>query len=289
MFARHFIKNSFFIFAFFFCLTVTHADAPIPPIGRVVDLTQTITAQQVQQLSQQLKSVESKTGAQIAILIVNTTEPETIEQYSLRVEELWQLGQKDRDNGVLFVVAMKDKTMRIEVGYGLEGQLNDAVCKRIISDIVTPYFKKGQFFEGINKGVEQIIAIITGDTAFSNALPQKTPEEALPFGFFLIIIAIISVTISGLGWSIFGDAPNRKIIFAFVIAVITTIAVSIMNHSLLDGFWSGLVSFGAAILGYRKSSSSGSGGGGSDSGGSSSGGFSGGGGSSGGGGASGRW
>jgi len=117
------------------------AEVPVPALtGRVVDLTGTLTADQKTALEAKLAAFEAEKGAQIAVLLVPTTQPEAIEQYSIRVVEAWKLGRKGVDDGVLLLIAKNDRKMRIEVGYGLEGVLPDAVAKRIISEVITPFF-----------------------------------------------------------------------------------------------------------------------------------------------------
>ncbi len=95
-----------------------------------------------------LAAFESGKGSQIAVLMLPTTQPETIEQFGIRVAEAWKLGRKGVDDGVLLLVAKDDHRLRIEVGYGLEGALNDATSKRIVSEVISPYFKRGEFYAG---------------------------------------------------------------------------------------------------------------------------------------------
>ncbi len=126
---------------------VAGAEVTIPPLsGHVIDQTVTLTVEQKAGLEQTMQAFETRKGSQIAILIVSTTAPETIEQYSLRVADQWKLGRKKVDDGAILVVAKNDRALRIEVGYGLEGALNDATSKRIISEIITPRFKQGDFY-----------------------------------------------------------------------------------------------------------------------------------------------
>ena len=141
-----------------------------------------------------------------------------------------EIRQKNIDNSILFLVAMKDRTMRIEVGYGFEGPLNDAISKRIISDIVTPYFKQGQYFEGISKGVDQIIKTIKGDPLTADSNLEKSQEE---LSLILFFTAVITLFVSSLCWSIFGDAHNRKKYIAYTISIIATIIVFIITSSSL--------------------------------------------------------
>ena len=150
-----------------------HPEVPVPALsGRVTDLTGTLDSSAQASLENRLRAFELKHGSQIAVLIVPTTEPETIEQYSIRVAEAWKLGRKGVDDGALLLVATKDRTMRIEVGYGLEGALNDATCKRIISETITPEFRRGNFAAGIEAGIDQMIRVIEGE-----ALPTPAPSR----------------------------------------------------------------------------------------------------------------
>lgn len=130
---------------------------------RVTDLTATLNAAQIQTLEAKLADFESKKGSQIGVLIVPSTQPETIEQYSIRVVEKWKLGRKGVDDGVLLLVAKNDRKLRIEVGRGLEGALNDATAKRIIAEVITPAFKQGDFAGGINAGTDSIIKVVNGE------------------------------------------------------------------------------------------------------------------------------
>ena len=140
------------------------AQIPVPPLTeRVTDQAALLTAEQQASLEQKLQAFEARKGSQLAVLIVPTTAPETIEQYALRVVEQWKLGRKSVDDGALMLIATTDRTLRIEVGYGLEGALNDATSKRIISETMTPHFKAGDFYTGITAGVDQIIRVIDGE------------------------------------------------------------------------------------------------------------------------------
>ena len=111
------------------------------------------------------------------MLIVPTTQPETIEQYSIRVAEAWKIGRKKIDDGALLVVAKNDHKLRIEVGYGLEGALTDVTAKRIIDEIITPKFRSGDFAGGISAGVDRIIRVIDGEP-----LPAPEPPSASSSG-----------------------------------------------------------------------------------------------------------
>src|ERR1700720_4092780 len=147
------------------------ADVAVPPLsGRVVDQTGTLSSDDIARLTQTLKDLEQRKGSQVAVLIVPTTQPETIEQYSIRVAEAWKIGRKKIDDGALLVVAKNDRHLRIEVGYGLEGSLTDATSRRIIDEDITPKFKAGDFAGGITAGVNRMIGLINGEK-----LPEPEP------------------------------------------------------------------------------------------------------------------
>ncbi len=124
---------------------------PVPKFeARVTDRTGTLTAGQQAELEQKLAAFEQRKGAQIALLIVPTTAPEAIEQYSIRVVDAWKPGRARSDDGVLLLVALQDRALRIEVGYGLEGALPDAIASRIINDTIKPLFRQGDVFGGVS-------------------------------------------------------------------------------------------------------------------------------------------
>jgi len=141
------------------------ADVAVPSLtARVTDLTGTLTSAQQAALEEKLQAFEVEKGSQVAVLMVPTTEPEDIEQYSIRVAEKWKLGRKGADDGALLIIAKDDRRVRIEVGYGLEGVLTDAMGKRIISDDIVPRFKQGDFYGGVTAGVERILSVISGES-----------------------------------------------------------------------------------------------------------------------------
>jgi uncharacterized protein len=154
---------------------------PVPALAaRVTDLTGTLTAEQQTALEQRLAAFEARKGSQLAVLIVPTTHPEEIEQYSIRVVDKWKLGRgtvggKKVDDGALLLIAKDDHRIRIEVGYGLEGVLTDAMSNRIISETIAPAFREGNFYEGIDAGVGQMMKLIEGE-------PLPPPEHAWQSG-----------------------------------------------------------------------------------------------------------
>src|SRR5205814_997224 len=168
--------------------------AEIPPLkARVTDLSSTFNAQQREALEHTLAEFEARKGAQIAVLVVPTTQPETVEQYAVRVQESWKLGRKGVDDGVLLVVAKNDRRLHIEVGYGLEGILPDAIAKRIIEDDITPRFREGDFYGGIRAGVDRIMRVVEGEklpppAARTHPKAQGiTLDWVMPLLFFALI------------------------------------------------------------------------------------------------------
>src|ERR1700689_1180396 len=177
-----------------FALASAQGLVAIPKLeARVTDLTGTLTAEQQSALEEKLAAVEARKGAQIVVLIVPTTHPEEIEQYSIRAVEQWKIGRKKVDDGVMLIAAKNDRRIRIEVGYGLEGALPDAIANRIIAETIRPLFAQNDFYGGITAGVDQIIRVIDGE-------PLPEPDHAWrggprhstgiwPFLFFAVFIA----------------------------------------------------------------------------------------------------
>ena len=263
------------------------AQVAVPPLGaRVTDLTGTLDAGQRNALEQTLAALEARKGAQVAVLIVPTTQPETVEQYAVRVEESWKLGRKRVDDGVLLVVAKNDRRMRIEVGYGLEGALNDATSRRIIDEDIAPLFRKGDFAGGIRAGVERIVKVIDGEPLPARGRAPAAATGLLDHLDWLIPGFVALMLVQGVLRGVFG-----RLLGSGVSAGVAGVAIWMIFGSIAAALVLGAVAF---FLGLFGNMSSGRGGGwysGGSSGGWSSGGggFSGGGGSSGGGGASGSW
>ncbi len=225
--------------------------------GRVVDQANILKPEERAALEAKLKAYEDKTSDQVVVATVSSLEGTSIEDYANRLFRTWQLGQKKNDNGALLLVAPNDRKVRIEVGYGLEGALTDALSKVIITTAIAPQFQKGDFAGGIDAGVDAILSILTGDAEQwqRRAEVREDPSSTMDTIITLLIIAFIM-------FQLFRAMRGKR----------------------------------SGVRGGRRSSpwivttgSGWSGGGGGWSGGSGGGGFSGGGGSSGGGGASGSW
>ena len=195
--------------AFAFAGTGVHAEVPIPSLtARVTDETGTLTSEQCSALGQTLKDFEARKGTQISVLIVPTTQPETIEQYSMRVVEQWKLGRQKVDDGVLLIIAKNDRALRIEVGYGLEGALNDATSSRIIREVIVPRFKQGDFYGGITDGVDSIIRVVNGEPL---PAPAQRRGEADGIGRLLPVLFVMAVVAGGLLRALFGRLPGAVV------------------------------------------------------------------------------
>jgi uncharacterized protein len=267
---------------------------PIPPLSaRVTDLTGTLPESERATLESKLAAFEARKGAQIAVLVVPTTQPEEIEQYSIRVVDAWKLGREQPDDGALLLVAMQDRALRIEVGRGLEGALTDLVANRIIDETITPRFLDGDFAGGISAGVDRMISVIDGEPLPEPEQHWKGPVgigEMLPILFVLIFFGstiLRSIFGHGLGSLATGGAAGG---IAWIVTQALGVSIGIGLVALLLALGLGFGGGGRWSSGRRHGGWTtggwGGGGFGSRGGGGS---FGGGGGSFGGGGASGRW
>jgi uncharacterized protein len=272
------------------------AQVAVPPLkGRVADLTGTLKPEQIASLEQMLQSFEARKGSQIAVLMVPTTQPETIEQYALRVAEQWKVGRKNVDDGAVLVVAKDDRAVRIEVGYGLEGALNDATANRIIREVIVPRFREGDFFGGISAALDRMIRVIDGEPLPEPRAGPKVEGGALQMLPVLFILALVGGAILRRAFGrVFGSIATGGAVGALAWLLVGTLAIALLAgivalfFTLIGGMGGGTGrrSYGGLPGGFGGWGGGGFGGGGGRGGG---GGFSGGGGSFGGGGASGRW
>lgn len=186
-----------------------HADVVVPPLtSRVTDETGTLTSDQKARIEQTLKAFEAKKGTQIAVLVVPTTEPETIEQYSMRVAEQWKLGRENVDDGALLIIAKNDRTLRIEVGYGLEGVLTDATSNRIINEAIVPHFRNGDFYGGITAGLDGMMRVAGGEPL---PAPQGRPRASDGAGRLLPVLFLLTVMAGGLLRATLGRLPGAVV------------------------------------------------------------------------------
>lgn len=252
---------------------------PIPQLQqRVTDLTHSLSADQQQQLESKLAAFEQSKGSQIAVLIVPTTQPEAIEQFSIRVVDQWKLGREKQDDGVLLLLAKEDRKVRIEVGYGLEGAIPDVIAKRIINEVMTPYFRQGDIYGGIDRALDQIIQRINVEQL---PAPESSGANAInAFWDWLPALLIGVLVVGGILRALFGN-----FLAGLVNGGIVGLIVWSISGTLLLALLFALIAFMFTLSGASIGHAGGYGRGGGFSGG----GFSGGGGGFGGGGASGSW
>lgn len=277
---RHASLAAVLLFLLAWAMPAARAEVALPTLtARVTDMTATLTAEQRNTLESRLAAIDAARGTQLAILLLPTTQPETIEQFGIRLAEAWKIGHKGADSGAIVIVAKDDRAMRIEVGYGLEGAIPDAVAKRITAERMAPNFKRGDFFGGLQAAVDALDLASQGEAPVPVArrAPSGNPAEGelMPwlmgaavaggvlrriFGLFGALAA--AGVAAWLGFLIFGS---------WLIAAIAAVAIFAFSFANPRGGIGGVGGFGGGGFG------------------SSGGGFSGGGGGFGGGGASGRW
>jgi uncharacterized protein len=279
----------------------------VPPLEhRVTDLAGLFSSAAASTMEEELQRLEAETGAQVAVLTVPSLEGQPLEDYSMRVVEAWQLGRRDRDNGVLVLIARDDRKIRIEVGYGLEGVLPDALCGRIIDNAMKPAFRQGDFAGGTRQAIDVIAAAVRGDESAAAAVATAAapkPELGAMIAMAAVFLAVIGTFAvsalfmkGGAGWFLYLFLV--PFFFAFPGAILGSPWGGILVLAWLIGFpiLRAVIWHTGAGKTFRTShptwvsttTRAGSRGGGGF-GGFSGGGFSGGGGSFGGGGASGGW
>ena len=266
------------------------ADVAVPPLrARVTDLSGTLTPQQSAALESKLADLEKQKGSQLAVLILPSTEPETSEQYGIRVAEAWKLGRKGVDDGAILIVAKDDHKLRIEVGYGLEGALNDATCARIIDEMVVPRFKQGQFYEGIDAAVDAMVKVVSGEPLPPPKAASATGSGDNNEGGWIAAVIIGSFIGASILRSIFGRPLGTAFTALGAGAAAWLLSGALMVALVFAGIGGFIALVGGNMFSGLRGRGGGFGGGSFGGGGSSGGGFSGGGGSFGGGGASGSW
>ena len=267
-----------------FCLA---EDRPIPALsGRVVDETATLTAAQRRALEEKLQEFEQRKGSQIAVLIVGTTFPEPIESYSIRVADAWKIGRKAVNDGILVVVAKSDRAMRLEVGYGLEGAIPDAMARRLIDEVFIPGFREGNFYDGLSAGVDRLIKVIDGEPLPEVSQSDGGRGDARSIESYFVLFIVATLALGGLLRRLLGRLPAALVVGAGIGFLAWLIVAPMLVALLVGAIAFGVTLFGGSGLPGRLGGGGFGGGGGFSGGG---GGFSGGGGGFGGGGASGRW
>lgn len=220
--------------ALFLATVPTSARAEVVAVpalkAHVTDLTATLSTTELQQLEQQLSAFEAKKGSQIVVLMVPTTHPESIEQFSMRAVETWRPGRKGIDDGVLLLVAKNDRTVRIEIGYGLEGALPDALARRIIDEAIAPRFRQGDFFRGLQAGIQQLMRVIAGEP-----LPEPVARDTagaslvLEYIFPILIIALVlGKTLQTMFGRTAGATITSTVAGALVWLISTSLAITLL-------------------------------------------------------------
>jgi uncharacterized protein len=285
----------------------------VPPLrGRVNDLAGMLTLGEAQQLEEQLRTFEEQTTHQIVVLTLSSLQGDALEDFSIRVVDAWKIGQKGNDNGVLFLIARDDRKIRIEVGYGLEGILPDAIANRIIQDVIVPRFREQNFAGGIHSGIAALIQTVQGEQISANLQEHDVSANRV---FSIVVLLFAGTVLFGVVVGFGQPTPVRAgAIGALVAAVVGIPVISIVGGL----FWvigmciGAMASMSAVKFAHRawgrswnvraareydfsprdtftRGYGAGSGGSGGRSTGGGSGGFRGGGGGFGGGGASGGW
>jgi len=194
------------------CAAAAQDLAPLPEVHhRVIDTTGTLTADQSARLESQLAAFEQRKGSQVAVVIVPTTRPEAIEQYSIRLAEKLKVGRKNVDDGVILLLALQDHKVRIEVGNALEGPIPDSVADRIIREVMAPHFRAGDFYGGLSAGSAALMKLIDGE-----ALPppqdfQSAHRHNLSVGEVLLPGVVLVVILGGLLTALLGRVPGAAL------------------------------------------------------------------------------
>ena len=269
------------------------AEVAVPPLkGRVTDLTGTLSAQQLRDLDSRLAAFERGKGSQVAVLMLPTTAPETIEEYSIRVADAWKIGRARVDDGVILVVAQNDRKLRVEVGRGLEGAIPDAVAKRVVSDVIAPHFRSADFYGGIAAGTDAVMKLIEGEGLPAPKSGVIVNGVHRPINFqtiFLLFVALVAT--DAIFRRLFGRVIGAGISGGIVGAIVWLVA-GVLAFAVIGGLIGFVIALINGLGGRRGNWASGGwpGGGWSAGGGfGGGGGFSGGGGGFSGGGASGSW
>src|SRR2546421_4332668 len=230
------------------------AEVAVPPLkAHVTDLTGTLSARELRDLDSRLAAFEHGKGSQVAVLMLPTTAPETVEEYSIRVADAWKIGRARVDDGVILVVAKNDRKLRVEVGRGLEGAIPDAVAKRVVSDVITPHFRSGDFYGGIAAGADALMKLIEGEGL---AAPQsggiiRGVHRTIDFQtIFLLFVALVLT--DAIFMRLFGRVVGAGI-SGGIVGAIVWLAAGVLAFAVIGG----LLGFVVALvngLGSRRGS-----------------------------------
>jgi uncharacterized protein len=198
-----------------FCIFsgLVFAEPKFPPLtGRVVDAANMLDAAERQQLESQLAAFERASGIQLVVATLPDLQGYEIEEYSYQLGRAWGIGQRDKNNGVLLIVAQAERKVRIEVGYGLEGTLTDALSSNIINTIIVPQFKTGQFAAGIEQGAQAIMQALRGE--YQPRIANNDRQGHLSgMLFWLLLFGVVVIFLGGMGGGGFGGGYGRRGIF----------------------------------------------------------------------------
>ena len=243
------------------------AEVAIPNLSQhVTDLTATLNAEQIAALETKLAAFEAKKGSQIAVLLLPTTQPEDIAAFGIRVADVWKIGRKNIDDGVILIIAKDDRKSRLEVGRGLEGVIPDAIAKRVLAETIRPYFKNGDYAGGVDAGVTQLIGLIEGETL---PAPQAGDTSSDGFDTFLIILFFCCIVVELLFSSLFGGGIGA-VVSSISIGAISAGVASFLALDIWVAVFMGIGMYFFLKLFYMGGGGGSSGGGSSWSGGSSS-------------------
>jgi uncharacterized protein len=218
---------------------------PVPALtARVTDLTGTLGPEQVAALDSKLSSFEQAKGSQVAVLLVPTTRPEEIEQYAIRVADAWKLGRKGVDDGALLLVARDDRKVRIEVGYGLEGVLPDATANRIIDEVIVPRFRSGDYYGGIDAGVDRMLQVIEGEPLPEPVRRGRADDAASGFGNLLPVLLVFALVGGAILRRLFGRVGGA-LATGGLVGFITWLMIGIIAMSI----FAGVIAFIFAVVG----------------------------------------
>lgn len=229
--------------------------------GRINDQARMLSPESLQRLEVKLAAFERETSNQIVVLTVPSLQDDNIDQFSIRVAEAWKIGQKGKDNGVLLVIAQAERKVRIEVGMGLQGVLPDITSGRIIRDVMRPHLKSGNYEQGINVGIDSIIAATKGEFKGTGQTTRQTgiAKNKSPSFLTMLLVTVIAAAVLGMFSRYLGGAvgglglpllgyfafPGMGIITLVLLAVFGLLAGMLLSISLSSmfggggGYWGG--------------------------------------------------
>ena len=184
------------------------------PSARVTDLTATLSAAQLRSLDQSLGDFERSKGSQIAVLMLPSVGPETIEQYSMRVADAWRIGRARVDDCVILIIAKNDQRLRIEVGRGLEGAIPDVVAKRVIREVIAPHFLAGDFYSGIADGTRTLMKLIEGEQLPPARQQAKAPQSRDDYESLFVMVLVLALVLGRILAAVFGRVGGATLVSA---------------------------------------------------------------------------